>query len=904
MALSQIQCLDEHNVNMRTNETKPEFFYSEDQRLALESLLRDGRDAFDKYIHAHNLRMFLSDLELEHLTGTAEVYDPGSDHMKAKGEGGSDDVEPSLQYWPERSDCSIPDLDIGWPDFVSYRGVTRVNVYTQPPMEGQAHIKEIVRKTIVQAQKVIAVVMDLFTDVDIFIDLLDAAFKRKVAVYIILESTGVPHFLSMCRRAQMHKGHLKNLRVRCTRGVEFHTRSARKVFGSLAQKFMFVDGDRAVSGSYSYTWTASRLDRNLITVLTGQAVETFDKHFQDLYSGSQSVDLSEVDMGDEPEPEPITPPLPAPIPAAVARKRINPKYALVSSNLQESESKKDSEKNKGSKDPVPKVLRPPREIPEPIPIHPGLLHLERINLIPYLPTWPEPDPPSDVIGFINVRDSSKPMHAYLMRSELFETSQAIRFKDPFVVPEEQLPEKACPTQKHGPQLSQNQSSQHQEIHKEPGNRAQNLDQTGSPRTQNPKQIQSQFQGALDDPVSEDIEGKEPQHHGSNTKKGLKRLDQTGSIAALEPEQTNFQQRGCVKDPGTKSETLNSTPVLAKEETASPPVPKPRTIHLVIDAATCKEVSALKLSENHPGPLGVTSYQAPHSTTKQDSVFSSATLSDGSETCLDRDDQKEKHRKMTSDEHRVNESPRKGSAASTTSEEFFECVDSAGSELKPGHLVNGAHAMSIPAEDDKNPNGLQAVTQFLKDPPLEKDKRLNRELVKKQQVQENCISIDSYGDKMKFKHASRHSTGSTIPSVQQDLEQGRTKSVDEGLRRSRRAVKTNRGKAGQSDHLSHNRVHYAHGTRAGDVSAQMGNSQSFLYRLAQEQLVKPKTGRLSSQRRLFRRYPMAWGDSRASFGIPVASLSNFKHLKRKISSIPLETMQNSETVAKPAVQERC
>lgn len=54
--------------------------------------------------------------------------------------------------------------------------------------------------------------MDLFTDVDIFIDLLDAAFKRKVAVYIILESTGVPHFLSMCRRAQMHKGHLKACR--------------------------------------------------------------------------------------------------------------------------------------------------------------------------------------------------------------------------------------------------------------------------------------------------------------------------------------------------------------------------------------------------------------------------------------------------------------------------------------------------------------------------------------------------------------------------------------------------------------------------------------------------------------------------------------------------------------------
>lgn len=57
--------------------------------------------------------------------------------------------------------------------------------------------------------QVIAVVMDVFTDVDIFRDLLDAGFKRKVSVYILLERTTLPHFLSMCRRANMHAGHLK-----------------------------------------------------------------------------------------------------------------------------------------------------------------------------------------------------------------------------------------------------------------------------------------------------------------------------------------------------------------------------------------------------------------------------------------------------------------------------------------------------------------------------------------------------------------------------------------------------------------------------------------------------------------------------------------------------------------------
>lgn len=46
--------------------------------------------------------------------------------------------------------------------------------------------------------------------------------------------------------------HVQNLRVRCCGGVEFFTRSAQKVSGSLSQKFLLVDGDRAISGSYRW----------------------------------------------------------------------------------------------------------------------------------------------------------------------------------------------------------------------------------------------------------------------------------------------------------------------------------------------------------------------------------------------------------------------------------------------------------------------------------------------------------------------------------------------------------------------------------------------------------------------------------------------------------------------------
>ncbi|XP_043091586.1 uncharacterized protein fam83ga [Puntigrus tetrazona] len=448
MALSQLQCLDDSHVNLRTNESKPEFFYSEEQRLALETLIHEGPGAYEDFVKTHNTRCFLSDLELERILSTAEVYSPGSpDHTVELLQGDSDGEEISLQYWPDRSDRSVPRLDIGWPDRASYRGVTRAQVHTQPPYEGQAHIKEVVRKMISQAQKVIAIVMDLFTDIDIFRDLLDASYKRKVSVYIMLETTGVKHFLRMCEKAGMHTGHLKNLRVRSIRGSEFFSRSSKRVCGIQSQKFMFIDGDKAVSGSYSFTWSASRLDRNLITVLTGHAVDTFDSLFQDMYVLSNGVCLSRINLSSEPEPEFLPKVVPTLLPSATtALKLINPKYTLVSNcafTTNGPASDQTSAKNSTSKNQM-EVFKQIKETPVVPPIHPGLLNLEKANMINYVPTWPDPDPPNDVIGYINIRDSNKPLQAHLMRSELFEVSQAIRFKDPFDKPKESLSLGSCP----------------------------------------------------------------------------------------------------------------------------------------------------------------------------------------------------------------------------------------------------------------------------------------------------------------------------------------------------------------------------------------------------------------------------------------------------------------------------
>lgn len=61
--------------------------------------------------------------------------------------------------------------------------------------------------------QVIAVVMDRFTDGDIFQDIVDAASKRRVPVYIILDEPGVKYFVEMCQGLELTD---YRIRVSCT----------------------------------------------------------------------------------------------------------------------------------------------------------------------------------------------------------------------------------------------------------------------------------------------------------------------------------------------------------------------------------------------------------------------------------------------------------------------------------------------------------------------------------------------------------------------------------------------------------------------------------------------------------------------------------------------------------------
>ncbi|KAJ1062537.1 hypothetical protein K5549_018572, partial [Capra hircus] len=223
----------------------------------------------------------------------------------------------SLAYWPDRSDTEVPPLDLGWTDAGFYRGVSRVTLFTHPPKDEKApHLKQLVRQMIQQAQKVVAVVMDLFTDGEIFQDIVDAASKRRVPVYVILDEAGVSSFLEMCQGLELPDFRVRNIRVRSVTGVGFYMPMG-KIKGTLSSKFLMVDGDKVATGSFSFTWSSSHVDRNLLLLLTGQHVEPFDVEFRELYAISEEVNLYQQ-LG-----------LAGGAGRPVARKLINPKYALV-----------------------------------------------------------------------------------------------------------------------------------------------------------------------------------------------------------------------------------------------------------------------------------------------------------------------------------------------------------------------------------------------------------------------------------------------------------------------------------------------------------------------------------------------------------------------------------------------
>nr|XP_055069571.1 protein FAM83F [Misgurnus anguillicaudatus] len=290
MADSQILCMEDGLMPADVPETNPRFYYSERHRVALEELLKNGDGAFKTLLKEEKSTDFLSARELKTITSTFMTYKTDEEEAKPETkEQNHDSKSMRSTYWPEMSDTEVPALDMGWPTSGIFRGGTQITVYTHPPKENEPHIRQVVRKLIQESCKVIAIVMDLLTDIQILQDLFDAS-KRGVPVYIVLDVQGAPHFLDMCNRLKVGARELKNVRTRTVKGIGLDL-SFGKIPGNVHSKYMLIDGDKVVFGTYSYSWSCSRMDRNMITLMSGQVVEFYDNDFRELYAISDKLDL-------------------------------------------------------------------------------------------------------------------------------------------------------------------------------------------------------------------------------------------------------------------------------------------------------------------------------------------------------------------------------------------------------------------------------------------------------------------------------------------------------------------------------------------------------------------------------------------------------------------------------------
>ncbi|KAM6280296.1 protein FAM83B [Porphyrio hochstetteri] len=257
--------------------------YKEWYRVAIDALIEGGLEAYKEFLSKERCSEFLADEEIDYILNNVQklpqttIY--SSNHA-------IDDTSSSGTYWPIESDVEAPNLDLGWPYLMpGISGGTNIDLLFHPPRAQPYTIKETVRKMIRDARKVIAIVMDMFTDVDIFREIVEAS-TRGIAVYLLLDESNFSHFLKMTEKQGCQVQRLRNMRVRTVKGQDYYSKTGAKFHGKMEQKFILVDCKKVIYGSYSFMWSFEKTNLSMVQVITGQLVESFDEEFRTLYARS------------------------------------------------------------------------------------------------------------------------------------------------------------------------------------------------------------------------------------------------------------------------------------------------------------------------------------------------------------------------------------------------------------------------------------------------------------------------------------------------------------------------------------------------------------------------------------------------------------------------------------------
>lgn len=269
-----------------------ELSHNEAARLATDALLEHGEKEYRRVLSEEREVTFLSPLEIRYITQHAAKACSDSNgtgpNDRDFGDGDAVSELTSGTYFPMMSDEEPPMLELGWPEPPARYGPSETQIYFQ--RDKSHNVKDLIRSLINKAKKVIALVMDVFTDVDLLCDLMEASNKRKVPVYILLDDKNLSSFTDMCSALDIQNSHLSHMRIRSVCGDTYCTKSGKKFTGQVLEKFMIIDCEEVIAGSYSFTWLSAQVHSNMVMHFSGRIADSFDREFRCLYADSQVID--------------------------------------------------------------------------------------------------------------------------------------------------------------------------------------------------------------------------------------------------------------------------------------------------------------------------------------------------------------------------------------------------------------------------------------------------------------------------------------------------------------------------------------------------------------------------------------------------------------------------------------
>lgn len=177
-----------------------------------------------------------------------------------------------------------------------YSVFTKQPVYVlfQPPLyDGLPHIQDLICEIILNARSNIRISMFVFTDVYIYNALCQATTTGAVAIDILLDATQVEQFLKMLGKNCLNVP--DGLNICLNSGTGPYQRNTGATMGLAHEKFLICDEDKAVFGSYNYTWSAANINRENVVVVSGQQHPIIKSLLQQFHKMQETSILFETD---------------------------------------------------------------------------------------------------------------------------------------------------------------------------------------------------------------------------------------------------------------------------------------------------------------------------------------------------------------------------------------------------------------------------------------------------------------------------------------------------------------------------------------------------------------------------------------------------------------------------------